>query len=84
MILVMINVLLGNICYKLWYVFCYRMFDINYDMCFVGEYYILIIYFFREYLILIMKYIFEEKIWYNVLCEKIFNIGYDKCFVREY
>lgn len=62
MISAMIYVLLENICYiKLWYVFRYRISDINHDMCSVGEYHILPIYFFREYPISTMKHILKRK-----------------------
>lgn len=62
MISAMICVLFENICYnKLWYVFRYRMSDINHDMCSVGEYHILTIYFFREYLISTMIHILKRK-----------------------
>lgn len=60
------RVLLENICYKLWYVFRYRMSDINHDMCSVGEYHILTIYFFREYPISTMIHILKRKS--NIMC----------------
>lgn len=61
MISAMICVLLENICYKLWYVFRYRMSYISHDMCSVGEYHMLTIYFFREYLISNMIHILKRK-----------------------